>query len=860
MEYLTYDLCDRHSIEKSNRKLYDLLDDLYKEKIIPDSHIIDFNYIRKIGNDSAHANDIQVFSIKQAMNVLSMLCSILEWYIDNFKPRTEEELKVDEKYKDLDEDELVELGNQQNKNAHYDDAIRTFDFVIKRNSYAYEARVEKAYALIKMNRFKDALQEVKIIPRDDIEYSGALRISAHIASNKGLNEKALKLIRHALRINPDCSRSLNLLGYVCHDLKRVEEAKKYYSEAYNLNPNYLIPLRNRAILNKTYKLFDESISDYSEVIRLEPENKNNFYDRALVYDLKQEYEKSLEDYLTLLKSDPENSKYHANVSNAHLNIQYHIYRDVSLAPEIKEIDRKIATVQDQKNQCIANQQYETAAELRDDELQYLRKRNQLVSKLKDIYIEKKKYHLAKAEINIKNALQLVEDDDFIWYTAAIVYHNKGDVVKAKMYYNKTIELNDSNPNYYFSFGELLYYYEDYEKAIFCFQNALNYGYSSKCECNHNLARTYFANNNYVEAGKIVEQTILEFPKYGNIYILKARLLEIYENYEAALNCFNKAQEFDVVLSDFYIMRKAIILGKLKKFEASNSLLNNLISKGYSLATSYMNRSNNNYSLNNSDDVIDDINKFYEYSAKKTSDVHFYLYYSDALNRHANTLLFIQNLEGNSLADLKIRQYYYNALVGLNRSAEIHGDILNRLQEAESDEEIKMSYRNLIVACLEISTQVDELSGTLSNEKYEHEISMLEDAVSIKLEHQNYEEIGKLKQRIALVKCAMDGSKEYWLHLLIEYYKIMEKDDIVDNSSTFLVGQAFYRLKKYKKAFESFEACYNAKHSENSSLFNMILCCEYREKINKAKKYCQILVNSFPDYKDGHTLKERIDKL
>lgn len=857
MEYMTYDLCDRHSIEKSNRKLYDLLSDLFEKKIIPDHLIDDFNYIRRKGNNAAHANKEQTFSIAQAETVIALLCSLLEWYRKNFKPLLESERDVNSKLAGLDEFELLKLGSEQVYNTHYEDAIRTYDFMLRHNAHAYEAMVAKSYALIKLKKIKEALDQIKFIPRDDIEYAGALRVKGHVLSLKGENEQALKQVRHALKINPDCSKSLNLLGFIYHELNKKDQAKNYYSQAIELNPKFLIAVRNRAIINKSEKNYDDSLADYNKVIELEPENILNYIDRALVYERMQEYNSALSDYLFAIKKDPSNATYYAYVSNCYMNIKY--YQDVTQHPEYRKVYKALEAKKEQKNYAVKTQQYEKAADLRDEECNLSKDLNTIRNKIKKEFEIESNDCLTQADIYINKALELTNDDDYIWYSAGILYHNKGDFLKAKLYYEKAIELNDTNSSYFMGLGKLLSFYKDYENAIKFLKTAYEIDDKNKTESIYYQASTFKHLGQIETALDLLNKLIVQDPNYEESYSLRASIYRRSGKFSLALQDLDLLESLVTVLSDFDKWQRHKIYISLNNYKKALEDINALVANGYDLRNSYALQAENYYKLDKKKEALESIDKYFELTDKNKESICYYLNFKSRFKESQDIVLFVQHLDKSFLDIWGIKEYYFKALLDLKRYPEVYNECLEGLKVNDISSDLECNLNHYISESAHfIANEVDAILQKNSTAEILERIASINLDIEKELRNQNYELINGLNQKRSLLRCSRIGDKSYWLNLVIEYTAKVITKKPNNYSSVYYRGQAFYALKKYDKSLKYFTDCFKANYSKKEAYYNMIVSWENLGKLETAKAESKKLAELFPEYKSGLKLMERLN--
>jgi tetratricopeptide (TPR) repeat protein len=163
------------------------------------------------------------------------------------------------------------IGNEQNEQGEYDNAIRSYYKALELNPEYAEA------------------------------YSG-LGYSYYM---KGEIEKAIEYCNRAISINPNFPRSYLYLGYINYDRANNIEALNYFSKFIELDGNSATAFSYRGILYGRLGRNDLAIRDFNESLRINPNASNDYKNRAICYIQLNEFDKAFEDLNKAIELNPE---------------------------------------------------------------------------------------------------------------------------------------------------------------------------------------------------------------------------------------------------------------------------------------------------------------------------------------------------------------------------------------------------------------------------------------------------------------------------------------------------------------------------------------------------------------------------
>ena len=119
---------------------------------------------------------------------------------------------------------------------------------IKLNQLKVNENAQKLNALIKLcetNKFEEAIKYAKDLINENIKDSELFRIYGQLLSEKGNNEDAINYLIESLRLNPNNTYALLMVGNIYNKHYRdIETAKVYYNRILELDDKDFITLTN----------------------------------------------------------------------------------------------------------------------------------------------------------------------------------------------------------------------------------------------------------------------------------------------------------------------------------------------------------------------------------------------------------------------------------------------------------------------------------------------------------------------------------------------------------------------------------------------------------------------------------------
>jgi len=146
----------------------------------------------------------------------------------------------------------------------------------------------------------------------------ALHLSGLIAHQQGSVDKAIKRIKHAVRLRPSSTTFLTNLCAVLMASNRREEAKKYHKKIVALNPVNHEAWFGLGNIHQQFAEFDEAIIAYKKVIQILPGHVGAHHNLGAAYHAQGKQIRAVKCFQAALKRKPEFAQVHFSLANAYM--------------------------------------------------------------------------------------------------------------------------------------------------------------------------------------------------------------------------------------------------------------------------------------------------------------------------------------------------------------------------------------------------------------------------------------------------------------------------------------------------------------------------------------------------------------
>lgn len=164
--------------------------------------------------------------------------------------------------------------------AKYENAIQSFDDVIKLEPLNFEAYFSRGMAKSYLGRQIEAIADFS----------------------------------EAIKLNPKYSHAYYNRGVIYLDFGRYSEALADFNQVIKINPKYISAYYNRGRVHLHLEQYVEAVDDFSKAIQLDPRNTRAvvYYSRGTARLHLGEYEAAIDDFDTVIRSNPEHARSYHN--------------------------------------------------------------------------------------------------------------------------------------------------------------------------------------------------------------------------------------------------------------------------------------------------------------------------------------------------------------------------------------------------------------------------------------------------------------------------------------------------------------------------------------------------------------------
>lgn len=359
------------------------------------------------------------------------------------------------------------------------------------------------------------------------------------------------------------------LANIFDDNGEYELALKYLKKSLNISPRDWIIYHNLGIVYKHLKEYENAIKAFKKAIKYNKNFLKSYLSLASIYFYLKDYRNAFEYYNKARKLNP--ALYEAS------------YNAAVCLFKLKKREDAIKILEDMIKSEFVTPKIRAES-----------------SKILGTYFASKANH-QKALFYFKKAAQFYEDSD-LYYRIGVLYVITGDYQKALDNFKKSYLLNQNDVETIKHLAELYYRFGDFDNSLKYYKYLLETA-KSRAEILLSIGEIYYRKQEYPEALKYYKEALnssLTPDMTKIVYVNLGNLYSALEDYENAIDNYNKALEFDKLDVNIYYNIGILNLKQNNYFSAlenfkkavqvtpSNIELNLLVARTYLL----MNQRNN----------------------------------------------------------------------------------------------------------------------------------------------------------------------------------------------------------------------------------------------------------------------------
>jgi tetratricopeptide (TPR) repeat protein len=227
-------------------------------------------------------------------------------------------------------------GISRDRVYDYAHAISDFDKALEIDPFNPEVYLARGDTKMHLNDFKGAIEDYsKAISYDDKIAAAWLNrgIAKHLT---GDNAQALNDVNKAIYLDYFNVEAWIKRGMIKYELDSISEALSDYNHAISLDENRPFVYFQRALTYLKLNDTTATLKDYDKVLELDPENALTYYNRALLRSMVGDYDSALADYNKVILINPYNvyAYFNRGVLNTEMKHYQNAENDFSTAIEI----------------------------------------------------------------------------------------------------------------------------------------------------------------------------------------------------------------------------------------------------------------------------------------------------------------------------------------------------------------------------------------------------------------------------------------------------------------------------------------------------------------------------------------------
>jgi tetratricopeptide (TPR) repeat protein len=200
-------------------------------------------------------------------------------------------------------DILYNMGNSYYMLNLYEKAVRSYEKAIAANPGNICAHENLAFALVYAG---DTEKGIEILSQPDIEGKSyrSCFILANLLFEAGRLEEAESELRNSIKLQPDSTEALNMLGKVLMKLERPDSAIKIFDQVLGIIPDDFQAWYGKAGANLRLARWKAAAAAYNEAIRIKPDSFGSYYNMAVAFEEMGKGKEAIEAYGNAIRINP----------------------------------------------------------------------------------------------------------------------------------------------------------------------------------------------------------------------------------------------------------------------------------------------------------------------------------------------------------------------------------------------------------------------------------------------------------------------------------------------------------------------------------------------------------------------------
>jgi protein O-GlcNAc transferase len=243
----------------------------------------------------------------------------------------------------------------------------------KKPSISIDQELAKALQYHQSGQLNKAEKIYKRIIEVNPNHSDALHLLGVIANQAGKNDIAVKLINKAIQCNPGNSNYYNNLGNALKDQNQLTEALSSFQKALEIKPDFAVAHYNLGNVLKEQDNLAEAVSSFRKALEINPDYIRAYNNLGTTFKKQGRFDEAISCFQKVLEINPNHAEAYNNMAgmlmdqNKLAEAVYYYQKALEINPDYAEAYHNLGNaLKDQKRLTEALSSYQKALEINPD--------------------------------------------------------------------------------------------------------------------------------------------------------------------------------------------------------------------------------------------------------------------------------------------------------------------------------------------------------------------------------------------------------------------------------------------------------------------------------------------------------------
>ncbi len=208
----------------------------------------------------------------------------------------------------------------------FNNALNDFNKAIEMDTTNVQAFFNRGYLLQNLEVYEDAIKDFTEViylqnwPKAEQYYQRAYFYRGLCYKELGQNQKALRDLKKATRLNPNDAKAFYQKGLQHYAMDSIQQSIEAFDEALQINPRFIQAYYERGKAKGELDQLAGAIKDFTEYLKYNPKRSGAYQLRGLAYAKMGQNQKAYQDLQQAVKVNPKNANAYFLLGNVALRI------------------------------------------------------------------------------------------------------------------------------------------------------------------------------------------------------------------------------------------------------------------------------------------------------------------------------------------------------------------------------------------------------------------------------------------------------------------------------------------------------------------------------------------------------------